>query len=42
MSMASRRLGLVAEETTIQLVERGVIGADQLSSLAVKELTGRE
>ena len=40
MSMASRRLGLVAEETTIQLVERGVIGAARLFSLAVKELTG--
>ena len=32
---------LVAEKI-IQLIERGVVGADQLSSLAVKELTGRE
>jgi hypothetical protein len=32
---------LVAQKI-IQLVERGVTGADQLTSLAIKELTGRE
>jgi len=32
---------LVAEKI-VQLVERGVVGADELCSLAVKELTGRE
>jgi hypothetical protein len=32
---------LVAEKI-IELVERGVVGLEELSSLAVKELTGRE
>jgi hypothetical protein len=32
---------LVAQKI-VQLVERGVAGADDLSSLAIKELTGRE
>jgi hypothetical protein len=32
---------LVAEKI-IQLVERGVVGADELCALAVNELTGRE
>lgn len=32
---------LVAQKI-IQLVERGVVGADRLSSLAIQELTGRE
>jgi len=32
---------LVAEKI-IELVERGVVGADKLYSLAIKELTGRE
>jgi hypothetical protein len=32
---------LVAQKI-IELVERGVVGSDELCSLAVKELTGRE
>jgi hypothetical protein len=32
---------LVAEKI-IQLVQRGVVGVEMLSSLAIKELTGRE
>lgn len=31
--------GLVAEKI-IQLVQRGVVGADELSALAIKELAG--
>jgi len=32
---------LVAEKI-VELVERGVVGADQLCAFAIKELTGRE